>query len=173
MGADGGVVYVAVKDGTEKSYNRVVELLSPFWQFLSQDGCAFYAQKAHNKWHYYNISIYPPKYILGYYGTDRFDNFNLEHLETICEKDPEITYVGDLYSYTFDELDIDCRTSNITGSYNDHILYRLWYQHFKYSSREEVLKQFGSLSSVKISDWAKELRELLDIDHITTEETWT
>ena len=173
MGADGGVVYIPLCHGTLENYKRVVDLLNPFWQFLSANGCAYWAEEGHHKWEEENHLINPPNYIMGYYGTDRGDYLSLDDLANICE--PFQDWHGDLFELTFDELDLDCRTAPLapTGRYFDPPLYRLWFQHFKYSSREAVIKELGPLVSMKIRDWTNELNELLCLDQTVTEETWT
>lgn len=168
MGADGGVVYIPLRNGTDQNYARVLELLSPLWQFLSTDGGASWAEEANWEW-MQNNSIDPPKYVLGYYGTDRCDSFELGDLELLCS--PETN--DPLYELTFEELDLECRTSPypITSSYNHHPLHKLWYQHFGWSKPEDV--SLGVLTTMKVSDWAKELHRLLHLDRVVHEETWT
>lgn len=170
MGADGGVVYVPLKHPTPERFKRVHELLQPFWQFLSRDGGASWAEEANWKWEQEN-SI--GDCILGYYGTDRCDNFELGDLTDLVE--PFEDWRGNLYELTFDELDLECRTSVAppTGAYHEHILRRLWYEHFHYSSRDEVLDSLGPLATMKIADWAQEIDSLLNINAIVHEETWT
>lgn len=167
MGADGGVVYIPLHKPNAINYNRVLELLNPFWQFLCTNG-AHWAEDANWEWQQ-NNSIKGPEYILGYYGTDRVDNFDLTHLYEICNND-----LDELYDLTFDELDLERRTNPVpVDAYCDHILHNLWYEHFKYSSREEVLSSLGTLSNLKIKDWVKELNDLLDFKSLVSEQTWT
>lgn len=168
MGADGGVVYIPLRKPNTANYNRVLELLNPFWQFLCTRG-AHWAEDANWEWQQ-NHSIKGPEYILGYYGTDRVDNFDLTHLHEIHKDDR-----NELYDLTFDELDLECRTNPvpINGGYYNHILHNLWHEHFEYSSREEVLSALGALSNVKIKDWIKELNDLLDFESLVSEQTWT
>lgn len=172
MGADGGVVYIPLRKKTEANYNRVLELLKPFWQFLCTNDCSNVGQDANWEWQQ-NNSINPPEYILGYYGTDRVDNLDLFNLKELCNVD--FNQPDELYKLTFDELDLECRTSivPINGGYWDHILHNLWYQHFEYCSREEVLIALGDLSNVLILDWVKELNNLLCMNNVIQEETWT
>lgn len=175
MGADGGVVYIPLKHPSAERYDRVVELLQPFWQFLNRDGGADWAEEANWKWEQEN-SIGPPTYVLGYYGTDRGDSFDLGDLRELCLIDYRRSYDDDgLYSLTLDELDLDCRTSPfpITGSHNHHPLHRLWYSHFHYYPREEVVKQLGPIASTTVEAWAKELTGLLNLPCTVQEETWT
>lgn len=172
MGADGGVVYIPLKHPSIDRYDRVRKLLEPFWQFLSQDGGADWADEANYKWMQEN-SIGAPKYILGYYGTDRCDNFDLGDLASLCE--PFEDWRGKLFELTFDELDLDCRTSPvpITSSYSEHPLRRLWHEHFWFYSREETLEKLGSLAHTRIDAWAREIESLLNLQCTVHEETWT
>lgn len=176
MGADGGVVYIPLRNPSDKNYERVTQLLQPFWQFLNRDGCAHWAEEAHWEWEQ-NNSIDPPKYVLGYYGTDRVDDLELGDLPEICDVPDrdDAPYQGYLYDLTFSELDLECRTTMfpITGSYYGHPLHKLWHKHFHWSSREEVISNLGSLLDMKIEDWAKELNNLLFMNQVVHEETWT
>lgn len=176
MGADGGVVYIPLRNGTDANYKRVTELLQPFWQFLCTNDCSNIGEDANWEWQQAN-PINAPEYVLGYYGTDRVDNFELGDLRDTCYVPTldDLPYQGDLYSLTFDELDLECRTSPfpIKGAYYDHPLHRLWHQHFYYSSREEVLSALGPLADMKAEDWANELNSLLYLDRVVHEETWT
>lgn len=173
MGADGGVVYIPLKNPTHDNYARVCQLLQPFWQFQDQDSSAYWAEAANWEWQKANPNIGAPHEVLGYYGTDRGDNFDLSRLPELCEM--SVDYHGDLYALTFDELDMDCRTSlvPITGAYHEPILYRLWYRHFHLFSREEVLRQLGIIANMTAAQWAKELDSLLELSAMVTEETWT
>ena len=178
MGADGGVIYIALRNPSDANYMRCLELLKPFWQFLCTTSCSDVSQDANWEWQKNNPDINSPKYLLGYYGTDRVDNFDLHHLAEICQI-PDSKYFDvdehKLFSLTFDELDLECRTSNIqddNGRFNS-ILHDLWYQHFKSHSREQVLLELGPLSNMKIEDWASELCSLLWFDAFNSEETWT
>ncbi len=175
MGADGGVVYVSLHEGTHENYSRVLTLIQPFWQFLCRNGMSNWAEEAHGEWEDANTTIGPPHELLGFYGTDRCDSFTLSDLTDLCSIDESPSYLGDLYALTFDELDLECRTSPfpVSGRYHEHCLRRLWYEHFNYSTREETLIALGPLASMTISDWAIELRNLLRVNHIVQEETWT
>lgn len=172
MGADGGIVGIPLKHPTQANYARVLELLNPFWQFMSQNGGASWAEDANYKWEEENADMMVGN-LIGYYGTDRCDNFELGHLPELCE--PFVDYRGDLYSLTFDELDMDCRTSFIPvkGDYHEHPLYRLWYQHFRYTSREDTLSKLGSIALMTGKQWSEELGSLLDLNAVWHEETWT
>lgn len=169
MGADGGVVYVPLRSPTLERYNRVAELLGPFWQFLSQNGTSSWAEDANSEWEESNTHIYPPDYIQGCYGTDRVDSFDLGDLEHLVDVDDE------LFELTFDELDLECRTSPVpvNSSINERPFRRLWHEHFAYSSREDVLSRLGKMSNMTISSWVEEIINLLFIDRIVHEETWT
>ncbi len=175
MGADGGVVWISLREGTHENYSRVLDLLQPFWQFLSQNGCANWAEEANAEWERANPGYGPPGYLFGYYGTDRCDSFTLCELRDLCYVDGSPSYLGDLYALTFDELDLECRTSPypVTSSYYEHRLRRLWYEHFHYSTREKVLTDLGPIANMVISDWAAELSKLLRVNHPVQEETWT
>jgi hypothetical protein len=142
--------------------------LDPFWQFLSE-GVSSVAEDANIEWGK-NSSIYPPNYILGYYGTDRGDNLDLGYLNNICYDDGT-----PLYYLSFNELDLECRTSPfpITGEDNNYPLHNLWYQHFHYKTREETLKSLGELADTVIKDWGEEIRSLLHLERMTHKETWT
>lgn len=172
MGADGGVVYVPLKHPTAERWDRIRELLRPFWQFLDDSGLSYPAEEGNAKWHEKN-SIGGPDFLLGYYGTDRCDNFELGDLPDLVE--PFEDWRGNLYCLTFDELDLECRTSLTppTGTYHEHVLRRLWYEHFHYTSREEVLTKLGSLATMKIEDWCREVDSILCLGRIAHEETWT
>lgn len=174
MGADGGVVYIPVRDASVARHARVIELLTPFWQFLDQDGGAFWAEAGHAAWSKSNTTVHAPHYILGYYGSDRGDNVSLGELPAICAPDLE-HYLHYLYELTFEELDLDCRTTvlPITGAYYEPWPHRLWFKHFKHWPHEEVLDAFGPLASMRMIDWTLELASLLDLRRVVHEETWT
>ena len=76
---------------------------------------------------------------------------------------------------TFDELDMDCRTSYIpiSDGYFEHPLHRLWYQHFRHDAREEVMNSLGSIASMTVKQWAEELDSLLQLNAVWHEETLT
>lgn len=172
MGAEGGVVYIPLRKPSYPRQARVVELLNPFYQFLSVNGLSNVGEDANADWLKNNPSFaYGDKYIWGYYGTDRVDDYDLTQLPEICGPDPE----DPIYDLTFEELDLDCRTNPlpIDGEYWQHPLYKLWYQHFHWRSNEKVLEVFGSLATMKIRDWADELSKLLYLDRCASEETWT
>lgn len=173
MGADGGVVWIPLKKPTSENYTRVLELLNPFWQFLSQDGCSNIGEDTNREWKQENSHIGAPEFLLGYYGTDRGDDFDLFDLPECCDITDD--YQGNLHQLTFDELDLDCRTApiTITNSYNHHTLHRLWYAHFGYKSREESLENLGTLASITGEAWASELDSLLHLDRLVSNKTWT
>jgi hypothetical protein len=175
MGAEGGVVYVSLKKGTHENYTRVLNLIQPFWQFLCRDGMSIWAEDAHSEWEQSNVDIGSPNELVGFYGTDRCDSFTLDDLYSLCEIDDPPSYLGDLYALSFDELDLECRTSPypVSGKYDEHPLRRLWYEHFQYKTREQVLLALGGIADMIISDWANELNRLLHLDRAVQEETWT
>jgi hypothetical protein len=175
MGADGGVVYLPLKKGTQENKSRVLDLIQPFWQFLCRNDCAHWAEDAHSEWESNNRDIdCSPDYIVGYYGTDRCDSFVLSELGYLCEVDDKPSYMGDLYALTFDELDLDCRTSPYSvGGRDAHRLHRLWHEHFDYKKREEVLTNLGPIANMVISDWCAEMNKLLYLERFVQEETWT
>lgn len=169
MGADGGLVMIPLRKSSDENYKRVFSLLKPFWQFYTRDDVSNVAKEAN--FEYESVHDLSGNFV-GYYGTDRCDNAELGDLEWICASYAD----GDLYSLTFDELDLECRTSvdkPFAGNYAEHPLRKLWAQHFNWMSREEVLEHLGSLSNVVISDWVSELNSLLDVKNIWHEETWT
>lgn len=170
MGADGGIVYIPVREQAVENYNRVLTLLEPFWQFLSDNGVSSVAEENNYRWREANLNIGAPNYIVGCYGTDLCDKLTLDCLEIICEEDD-----SGLYDLTFDELDLECRTSpfSINGEHYNHILHNLWFQHFKYSTREETLKALDNLAGMKISNWCREIKHLLYLNQKVCEETWT
>lgn len=170
MGADGGIVLIKLKNGTLENYSRVSELLKPFWQFTNRSGVSHIAEEANFIWETEN-HCRPPNYLIGCYGTDRGDSLNLCDLREII-----ISYEDedDIYKLTFNELDLDCRTSPYF--YMDkyqYPLYKLWNEHFYYSSRKDVLKELGNISNLVIQNWVSELKELLDIDSLRSIQTWT
>jgi hypothetical protein len=151
MGADGGVVYIPLRAPGKEAWERAIALLRPFWQFLSTDGGAYWAENANAEWERKNPKVGPPDYLLGYYGTDRGDNFDLGDLPVLC--DPFKDWRGDLYALTFEELDLDVRTRPfMEGRYNRHPLHRLWLEHFEYRSREEVLAALGPLAKMTVRE---------------------
>jgi hypothetical protein len=109
--ADGGVIYIPLINGNIDNYIESEKLLSPFWQFLSKTGISDVADNAYYKWQLNNSEIKPPKYILGLYGTDCGNNLDLSVLPILISAsgDAECDY---LFNYTFEELDLDFRTSN-------------------------------------------------------------
>ena len=170
MGADGGIVLIKLKNATTENYSRVSKLLKPFWQFTNRGGGYYIAEEANFAWENENHCV-PPDYLIGCYGTDRGDSLNLGDLREIL-----ISYEDEdeTYKLTFDELDLDCRTSPYF--YFDRYqnsLYKLWDQHFHYSSREEVLKELEEISNLVIQNWVFELKELLDINSLCYIQTWT
>jgi len=170
MGADGGVVYVRLKNPTHENYAKVLDLLKPFWQFLSRDGGASWAEEANYAWENENPSIDGPSYLLGYYGTDRCDSFDLSDLEALTESDEELDPL------TFSELDLDCRTRPIAPTslrYCEKPFHRLWSEHFKWQDRERTLNELGPLANVTIASWREQMLDLVDVHHVAHEETWT
>lgn len=169
MGADGGVVYVPLKRPTHENYTLVLALLSPFWQFLSQDGGAHWAEDANSEWERENSHVNAPEYLFGYYGTDRCDNFELGDLEELTEADDELDPL------TFDELDLDCRTCTPppSRSYDEKPFRRLWKEHFGWRTREQTLIELGPLTNVTIASWREQMLSLVHVDRAVHEETWT
>lgn len=170
MGADGGIVLIKLKNGTTENYTRVSKLLKPFWQFTNRNGCSSLAEEANFSWETEN-DCGPPNYLIGYYGTDRGDSLDLSDLRNILSSYED---EDETYKLTFDELDLDCRTSPFF--YMDkyqYPLYKLWNEHFNYYSREDVLKELGDISNLVIQNWVFELKELLNIDSLCHIETWT
>lgn len=172
MGADGGLVFIPLKKPTSENYVRALYLLKPFWQFLTYDDVSNFAKDAYFKYQSENDCS---GCIFGCYGTDRGDNAELGELELICS--PFIDdFHGDLYSLTFDELDLECRTSPFTpfaSDYSEHPLRRLWAQHFDVFSREDFQSFLSPICNVIIYDWAKELSSLLYLNNYFRIETWT
>lgn len=176
MGADGGLVMIPLKKSSDENYKRVFSLLKPFWQFYTRDDISNVAKEANSKYEESPHDLLRGHF-RGCYGTDRGDNAELGELEFICNPNAnDYHYYGDLYSLTFDELDLECRTSidkPFAGYYDEHPLRKLWAQHFDHMPREQVLEHLGSLSNVVILDWVSELKSLLDVKNIWREETWT
>lgn len=171
MGADGGVVYLKLRKGTSGRYARVNELLKPFWNFLSSSGRCHEAERSTSSWHKKNPEITPPLFLVGYWGTDRGDSLSLHDLREICTWDQD-----EIYQLSFDDLDLECRTLSpplLGRAFGSHPLHALWVEHFRYTSREETLSKLGPLKTVIISDWVKELEELLDFKSFTHEQTWS
>ena len=164
MGADGGVIYIPVN--VPAQCGRIRELLKPFGQFLSEGGGSFWGERANVDWEESHPEIRSPRYILGYYGTDRGDYVDLSHLRGICTTDDEI------YDLTFSDIDLDYRTAP-DPRWSMGPLYKLWHEHFWLRAHEEVVSEIGPLATIRVADWAKELRQLLDFDNLTREETWT
>ena len=172
MGAGGGLVMIPLKKLSDENYKRVFSLLKPFWQFYTRDDVSNVAKEANFE---YELQHDLSGNFVGYYGTDRGWNAELSELEAICTPYLVDLY-NDLYSLTFDELDLECRTSinkPFAGYWAEHPLRRLWAQHFEHMSREQVLEHLGSMSNVVISDWVSELNSLLDVKNVWREETWT
>lgn len=168
MGAQGGVVYIPLRDPSK--YSRVTELLGPFWQYLCQNACSDWAESEHSKWETENSCVSQPTHLFGHYGTDRGDFLDLHDLRDLCQHEPEEGYDDSaLYDLTFDEMDLECRTKPAwipMRGYLAHPLHRLWYEHFERTPREGVLKNLGSLAHIRIADWCDELRKLLHFDHL-------
>lgn len=170
MGADGGVVLIKLKKGTLENYSRVSKLLKPFWQFTNRGGGFYIAEDANFIWETEN-DCGPPNYLIGCYGTDRGDSLNLGDLREILSSYED---EDETYKLTFDELDLDCRTSPYFDlDKYQYPLYKLWNEHFYYYSREDVLEKLGEISNLVIQNWVSELKELLDIDSICYIQTWT
>jgi len=171
MGADGGLVMIPLKESSDENHIRVFSLLKPFWQFYTTDDISSVASEANRKFKSKNDLN---GYFVGCYGTDRCDHAELGELRSICTPFVD-DYYGDLYSLTFGELDLECRTSmeKPNADYTEHPLRKLWAQHFDLMSREDVLEHLGSLSNIIISDWVSELNSLLKINNVCYKETWT
>jgi hypothetical protein len=172
MGADGGIVLIKLKNKTNENYSRVSKLIKPFWQFTNRGGGYYIAEEANFAWENEN-HCGPPDYLIGCYGTDRGDSLNLGDLREILlsyeDEDEDETY-----KLTFDELDLDCRTSpNFYLDGYQNPLYKLWDRHFSYLSREDVLKELGEISNFVIHNWISELKELLNINSLCYIQTWT
>lgn len=169
MGGDGGVVYIPVKKPSTKKCARADELLAPFWQFQSMEGCSPWAKDALYEWENKNTNICAPEWIVGLYGTDRPDYADLNDIEVLCDEDP------DMDELTFDELDLDCRTISPKpiGDWTENKWRRLWFSHFSYSSREDVLQKLGALADMTILSWRQELSLCIHVDRRGFDETWT
>lgn len=171
MGADGGVVYIRLRNPSK--YSRVEELLRPFWQFLDPGGRSDWAEDSTIEWENQNPNISSPDFLLGYYGTDRADNQDLHDLANICQME-----IDELCQLTFSDLDLECRTWPGWGQYYNsnyglYPLHALWLCHFRYDTHEEVVKRLGGLASMRVIDWTQELGNLLHLQSVGSEETWT
>ncbi len=168
MGADGGILYVRLTNPYQ--YARVINLIGPFYRLINDDGGASWADEANYHWREANPSIVAPRYLLGYYGTDRGDSISLRELPELCCFEDDA-----LYDLTFEELDLDCRTFPYGLDYPryGHILYRLRYEHFDYVSHDETISRLGTIAKMPIKEWAREVRSLLDLRNIAIVETWT
>lgn len=195
MGADGGMCWIKLHNATK--YNRVCELLEPFWFLTSIDDY----HESNSDWDDPNIQA--PQYLIGSYGTDQDfsicddlveileDDFD----EVIPGMDPTPTY-GQL---TFLELVEDLKTRPFTDdnqvSYfylteKSYSIYKmgnfldpngrriskleimLW-DIIKYSKPEELNEDLGVLADMKVNDWLDEIRSLLEPNSFGSEETWT
>lgn len=171
MGADGGVEWVKLRD--PKKYNRLVELLLPFWQIGwrgDKSGCAGYNVDKHLEWMDSCPSVCPPNYLLGFYGTDRGDACSLETLCTMLESEDE-----EPATFTFAEFDEYYRlTIDETWDWRRAPWNKCWTEHFQYKNHEEVCEELGPLKDMKISDWVEEIRAIIDLRFwVMSAETWT
>lgn len=171
MGADGGVVHVRLRNPSPERYRRVVELLGPFWQFLSEGGRSDVAEEGRITWENDNPDICSPAFLVGCYGTDGGDSLELDDLKSVCSEWAR----NELYLLTFADLDLECRTATpaLVRSYDMHPLHRLWISHFDYDSREVVLRELGPLAGVVVGDWVAEMNSLIDFSTLWHDETWT
>lgn len=169
MGADGGVVYVSLRDPVTENWQRAYDLLAPFYQFMNRDGVSSVSQSANLDWEKKNPEVGFPTHLLGYWGTDRPEQSDLGNLYELCSFGID----EPVHQLTFNELDLDCRTRN-DCEYYSHPVYTMFENHFKDLPRETVLAEFGPLlSEMLVKDWIKELNKLLHITSIGYVETWT
>jgi len=174
MGADGGVEWIALKD--HKKYDRLMYLLSPFWQIGhrgGRSGCSSNHESAHLDWQNDNSTISEPYFLIGYYGTDRGDMCSLETLRDMLSPDYEICCL------TFKELDQYYRIQNDLDSWNwtyyHDPWYKCWKQHWGYhwQTHQEYVANFKELVDMTISDWIEEVSSILELNSYGCEETWT
>ena len=196
MGADGGMCWIKLRNATK--YNRVHELMKPFWFLTNVDDY----HESNIDWHDPNIQA--PEYLVGSYGTDQeFDIYNdlVEVLECDFDEefDPNQDPVVKYGHLTFFELIEDLKirpfvdhnfgpwfyltdgkyfpygmrnVSDSNGRYVSKLEEMLWCI-VQYSSDEELREDLGILADMKVNDWLDELRSLLESDNHGSEETWT
>lgn len=184
MGADGGILILPLKKPMPDY------LLAPFYGFqnygLGGDG----AENAHGDWLDQN-KIPHKHYLISYYGTDRCyldGHYDLEDLH--CQIIPEAL---DLHM-TFEEFALDVFTETWSTVYLKQQecpqFYLLFKKYFCWSygkminpsglendaldkAYQETLKLLGPISSMKISDWAKEILSICRFDEMESYQTWT
>lgn len=193
MGADGGICWLKLKNSSK--YERVIQLLEPFWFLTNIDD-----------YHWSNVEwsnpiICGPQFIIGTYGTDQ--EYSLQDLKFILDIDDLDHKDNPFFIYenlTFLELVADLRTRPLTNDFSKKWIYltdcnfhikkysylrdpngnilsdfekMLWYICEYNSSEIEDRDDLKNIADMKVGNWVKELRSSLNLESLGFEETWT
>ncbi len=194
MGADGGMCWMALREPSK--YDRVRQLIGPFWFLTHIDD--YYQSNVD----WTSDVIIEPKFLIGTYGSFQDydisetlrDILNPENYDDYLWGDPSVVY-GHL---TFLELVDDLLTRPLhkggewtylgetwrparglgywIGSNQKYVslLEEIVWEVVEYAKSEEQRReQLGILADMKVGDWMREMRELLDWTKTGSEETWT
>ncbi len=189
MGADGGVVYMKLRNPSK--FSRLLELINPFY-FLTESGNADWQQDTCDKF-WESSPIGAPEYLCGTYGTSQ--DFDISDLRDILDPDYFENEIADP-SLTFVELVEDLQTRPFGGTdgkwcyLTDRITVGKYHNYYdsgakRLSLLEKMLwdvvcwrlndlpKTLGPISNMTISSWLSEMREILEYKNVFSEETWT
>lgn len=169
MGADGGVVWVPLKDPA--NHDRAMDLLGPFYCLVSTSGMCSAAEDGWYAWRKANPRITRPHYVVGLYGDFWYDT-TLDDLarERECPEAlrgftwAEVAEL-DFHKMTGKDLwwpDMDCA-----------FVVKLMHEHWGHLEWTEVVERLRGVAGMQVADWFAELERLLDWDATRTEETWT
>lgn len=169
MGADGGVVWVPVKDPTK--YDRAMELLRPFYHLTTTSGMCSTAEDGWYEWCGANPRIAPPHYVVGLYG-DFWHDTTLDDLarERECPEPLRgFTWadVAELGFHTMTEKDLAWPDMWCA------FVLKLMHEHFGHLEWPEVVNRLGTIATMQVDDWFAELDALLRYDAMKTAETWS
>lgn len=193
MGADGGIVWMMVKDPSK--YKRVKELLYPF--SFTEWCCADWQEDANSNFLDKNADISEPEYLVGTYGTNQ--DTDLNDLKNILTYEPEELCSDP--SLTFSELleDLESRPVSFKNNsgpwqylhmckqdvvYLRHYCYDVNGNHLspleiilwdcmRYHSVVDRMINLNVIAHMTVLNWYEELQTLLNPNKTYMEETWT
>lgn len=200
MGADGGMCWMKLSNPSK--YDRVVELLTPFYFLTYVDD---YHQSNHD-WMDAEPIIMAPEYILGSYGSfQTFDIYDtLRHIlnpeefnegaREVCS-DPSLTFAellqdlatrpmlksnsGGAWVYLPEERSIEpisgyYRYYDVNSKQMTLLEIMLWdLMHYHWNDEAKIASWLKPIADIKVADWLEELNSLLEHNNCGQDETWT
>jgi hypothetical protein len=174
MGAEGGIMWMRVKDREE--FDRLTGWLS--WRFMNQHCWAFKECEVPD-----DIPS-GPDWLMGGYGTDCSDDGDLESFVDLLHylTDPEQVWQSFAKKYTFQEFREDLETDPDieTDRYTYRNQYWSWWSayHIITCAAVEEIRGWnlgyptGDVLDMTLRDWAQEVLDTID-PSVDAEETWT